>query len=462
MPGPCVTPESRVAVLGRRSPDLIVCILGTLLAGACFAVLDQSYPRRRLQSMAELMEPHAVVASGVASHPQVDAPHIDVTAISSGGGGIAVGAASNVAYLAFTSGTTGVPKCLVGGHDAVVHYLRWSVDEFEYSADDRFSMISGLSHDPLLRDVFLPLSIGASVHIPDGRTWARPAALAQWLAEQEITSAHLTPSVARRVLVPALTRLPRLRRILLGGEPLRWRDLQQFRAAAPNTRLTTVYGTTETPQVAMHLTPSDEDIATGDGPVPLGKPAPGFHVRLVGPNGSEPPLGEPGEIIVRSPHLALGRIVDGRITPLGQEHATGDRGHLTQTGELIFDGRTDRQVKIRGLRVELGEVEEALRRCPGVKDAIATVIPADPADPVSEATLGATAVVAPDAKLDKRKLAAHLATLLPMGAVPSVLDVRTDIPISPNGKLEAESFESLRNIPIDRRPRMPDAPPRRT
>jgi non-ribosomal peptide synthetase component F len=332
------------------------------------------------------------------------------------------------AYLAFTSGTTGAPRCVLGGHAAVAHYLDWSPEAFGLRADDRFSMISGLSHDPFLRDVFSPLSLGAQLFIPDVRTWARPEALAAWMREHRVTVAHLTPTMARRMVLPGRTSLPGLRRVLLGGESVRVADLRAFVQAAPMAEFTVVYGCTETPQVVMHHTATRDDLA-GDpaDPVPLGEPAPAAEVELV------PRSGERAEIVIRSPHLAFGYLRRAgaglRLEPFGSRYATGDLGRRDAAGRLVFAGRSDRQVKIHGVRVELDEVEHHLRSCPGVVWAAASVEPSS-----DEPFVRATVVMRPGAARTELEVRRYLVALLPAAAVPSVVTVLDQIPVSPNGK----------------------------
>lgn len=416
-----LAPGSRVGIVARRNPDLVIGLLGVLLAGCQFAILDRTYPRARLQAMIDACQPHAVLDEDRLDKRDPEAP--------------VLGAA---AYLAFTSGTSGTPKCVQGGHAAVVHYLRWSPKAFDLRAADRFSMISGLSHDPLIRDVFSPLSLGAQLFIPDLRTWARPEALATWMRSRRVTVAHLTPTMARRVFIPGQASLPDLRRVLLGGEVVRAGDLHSFAQVASGARFTAVYGCTETPQVAMHYTAARDDFA-GDpaAVIPLGEPAPEMAVELVSATGVAPPAGERGELVVRTAHLALGYLrPDGeglRLESFGSEYATGDLGYRDDDGRLLFAGRSDRQVKVRGARVELDEIEHHLRSCPGVVLAAATVKSSDDGPSVQ-----ATVVVRPDAALTERELKRHLAGLLPAPAVPSAITILDKIPMSPNGKFDIE------------------------
>jgi acyl-coenzyme A synthetase/AMP-(fatty) acid ligase/acyl carrier protein len=297
----------------------------------------------------------------------------------------------------------------------------------------------------LIRDVFSPLSLGAQLFIPDLRTWARPEALATWLRERRISATHLTPTMARRVFVPGKVSLPDLRRVLLGGEVVRAGDLRSFAQVASGAEFTVVYGCTETPQVAMHYTAAAGELA-GDAAavVPLGEPAPAVEAEIVSATGREVPAGERGELVVRTPHLALGYLHrDGarlRLEPFGAQYATGDLAYRDADGRLVFAGRSDRQVTIRGARVELEEIEHHLRSCPGVVLAAATTAPSGDGPSVH-----ATVVVEPGSGLTERELKKHVAALLPAPVVPSAITVLEKIPMSPNGKLDMSNDQTARS-----------------
>jgi amino acid adenylation domain-containing protein len=441
-----VAPGSRVAIVARRNPRLVIQLLGVLLAGCQFAILDRTYPRARMRAMEDACQPHAVL----------DDDHLDkrdpmtpvagaVREDDAGPAAPGTTGAGQPAYLAFTSGTTGTPRCVQGGHTAVVHYLTWSPEAFDLQAGDRFGLLSGLSHDPLMRDVFTPLSLGAQLFIPDLRLWARPEALATWMREHRLTVAHLTPTMARRVFVPGQVSLPDLRRVLLGGEVVRIGDLHSFAQVASEARFTVVYGCTETPQVAMHHTADDAELA-GDAAavVPLGEPAPAAEVEIISATGRAVPTGERGELVVRTPHLALGYLRrEGaalRLEPFGSRYATGDLAYRDADGRLLFAGRSDRQVKIRGARVELDEIEHHFRSFPGVVLAAATVAQTDDGP-----SLQATVVVRPGGGITEKELRKHIVALLPAPAVPSAITVLDKIPMTPNGKSTLSSDQSYQS-----------------
>lgn len=441
-----LAPGSRVAIVARRNPRSVIQLLGVLLAGCQFAILDRTYPRARVRAMVDACRPHAVL-DGDRLDKRDPGPPVAGAVREHVAGRADPGTArgGRPAYLAFTSGTTGTPRCVQGGHAAVVHYLTWSPEAFDLHAGDRFGMLSGLSHDPLIRDIFSPLSLGAQLFIPDLRVWARPEALATWLRERQITAMHLTPTMARRVFSPGQVSLPDLRRVLLGGEAVHAGDLHSFAQVASGARFTMVYGCTETPQIAMHYTAAgDEPAGDPAAVVPLGEPAPEAEVEIVSAAGLAVPAGERGELVVRTPHLALGYLrQDGaglRLEPFGSRYATGDLAYRDADGRLLFAGRSDRQVKVRGARVELAEIEHHLRSYPGVVLASATLAPSDDSPSVQ-----ATVVVRPGGGPTERELRKHVAALLPAPVVPSAITVLNEIPMSPNGKFDMSKDQTTQS-----------------
>ena len=199
----------------------------------------------------------------------------------------------DVAYIAFTSGSTGRPKGIVGLHGPLPHFVGWHARTFGLHGADRFAMLSGLAHDPLLRDVFTPLAIGASLHVPDDPR--DPDLLRQWLWTQKISIVHLTPSLGHMLVhgLSAWQALPDLRHAFFGGEPLHRPLVEAFRRLAPAARVVAFYGATETPQaVGYHVVEAAEDAVR---PVPIGRGIDGVQLLVVSEGGQLARPGEAGE-----------------------------------------------------------------------------------------------------------------------------------------------------------------------
>ncbi len=299
--------------------------------------------------------------------------------------GIAVGP-DDLAYVAFTSGSTGRPKGVLGRHGPLSHFLPWQEAAFHLGASDRFSMLSGLSHDPLQRDMFTPLWLGATILIPNPEIIGTPG-LARWMAEAQVTFAHLTPAMAEVLTETAAPdcRITSLRYAFFLGDKLRRRDVARLRLLAPEAVCIASYGTTETQRaVGYHVVPSaPQPQETRDKAVyPLGRGVDDVQLLVLAAEQQLAGVGELGEIYLRSPHLAQGYLGDGELTrtrfltnpftglDADRLYKTGDMGRFLPDGDIEFLGRTDDQVKIRGFRIEPGEIEAALNQHPGLRDSV--------------------------------------------------------------------------------------------
>ncbi|HEX6747476.1 MAG TPA: amino acid adenylation domain-containing protein [Longimicrobium sp.] len=445
-----------VAVHAHRNAWLPVAMLGIAKAGAAWTILDPAYPAARLAERFAAAAPGAVIAISAAGALPDElrraAEHLptlvlgeteDLASISAEPMGIEVGA-DDLAYLVFTSGTTGTPKAVAGTHGPLSHFFRWYADEFGPRAGDRISMLSGLAHDPLLRDVFAPLAAGAALCIPDPARIAEPGWLATWFAETGITIAHLTPAMGQ-LLATGDARLPALRLAAFGGDVLHGHDVDRLRALAPGVEIVNFYGATETPQaVAYHRVPREMD---GAGRVPVGRGIDGVQL-LVMRGDTLAGVGEPGEIAVRTPYLAAGYANDAALTaerfranPLTGDEAdrvylTGDLGRYRPDGAVEIAGRADRQVQVRGFRVEPGEVEAALAAHPAVREA--AVVAREAAD--GGRRLVAYVATHAQAGDVADELRAHLRGRLPEFMVPAAF-VRVDaLPLTANGKLDLRAL----------------------
>ncbi|MFI2184143.1 amino acid adenylation domain-containing protein [Streptomyces sioyaensis] len=455
-----IGPGDRVVVHSARCAGLPVALLGVLRAGAAFAVLDREHPAARRTASAQAVAARAWIEVGdTAEGPQAlgARPECVLRIGADGSPPAPAGPAprhtvvparpQDTAYLAFTSGSTGLPKAVVGPHGPLAHFVDWYTTTFGIGAQDRFALTSGLSHDPLLRDLFVPLALGAPVHVPGPADLAAPEALAAWLSAHEVTVLHLTPPTARYLAGLPKGSLPSLRYAFFGGDVLGAHEVRVIRRLAPGVTVVNFYGATETPQAHAHHLVGDDPV----GNQPLGRGIDGSRLLVL--RGDEPAgAGELGEIAVRSAHLADGYLGDeaatarsfttGRHTGPGERlYRTGDLGRLRPDGTVLFAGRADRQVKVRGYRVDPGETEAVLRAHPGVADArvLAAV------DPAGETVLEAY-VTARDGETgpQPRAVRAHAAACLPAPLVPAAVTVVDGFPLTPNGKLDEAALRRLR------------------
>jgi amino acid adenylation domain-containing protein len=459
----------RVAIFAQRSASLVWAVLAVLKAGGAFVILDPAYPAARLLATLDAARPRATIRiAGAAPLDPVLATSLDARALiarvelgarNESAALFAARAATapdvtlgpdDIAYVAFTSGTTGRPKGVVGRHGPLSHFQPWRARTFELVADDRFSMLSGLGHDPLHRDLFTPLQLGASLHIPDPETLRRPGALAQWITDEGITVAHVTPQFVQLLAngngAGAATRLASLRNVFVVGDALKRSDVALLRSIAPAARCINYYGATETQQaLSYHVVQATADESTA---VPLGRGTPGVQLLVVTKHGGLAGIGELGELYFRTPHLAAGylddaeltksRFVDNPLRPASNDRAyrTGDLGRYRPSGDVEFAGRSDRQVKIRGFRVELADIESALAQHPDV-----SAVAVEPhADPDGDPRIAGYVVTRGGMSLATEDLRAFLLARLPDYMVPSAFVALEALPLSPNGKLDRKAL----------------------
>lgn len=415
-----------VAVAGERGIGVIVAMAATLAAGGVLLTLSADLPGQRREVMLRESGARFLVEGG---------------RIMPAGGGAR--RPEEAAYIFFTSGSTGTPKGVLGTHAGLAHWLAWQRETFAAGPGDRCGQLTGLSFDVVLRDVFLPLTSGATLVLPSTDDTASGAATLQWLEREQITLLHAVPAVADLWLRSNAEdlRLASVRLVFFAGEPLTASLVQRWRAAFPSAEVVNVYGPTETTLAkCFHRVPRSPRA----GIQPLGTALPQTQALVLTPERALCGIGEPGEIAIRTPFRSLGyinaesenaaRFVANpfRDDPDDVVYLTGDRGVYGADGVLEFRGRVDDQVKVRGVRVEPSEVAAALREASGVA-ACAVVAHEDERD---GAMLAAYVVPEADAPPDAAALREHLARRLPAAMIPSAFVFLDALPLNSNGKVD--------------------------
>ncbi|WP_327351861.1 non-ribosomal peptide synthetase [Streptomyces sp. NBC_01304] len=435
-----------VAVHATRDPAAALGVLATVKAGAVFALLDARYPEGALAARAAELAPRAwldcapghplpAFAEGPVLRPEPGPPPVGPTGAAPG--------PDDPAYVAFTSGTTGRPRAVLGTHRPVAHFLDWYVRSFDLGPDDRFAVLSGLGHDPFLRDVLTPVWAGGAAVFPAADV-RDTAAIGAWLGTAEITVAHLTPALGRAVADHG-EHAPALRLLGFGGDILPGRTVRSWSALAPGARILNMYGATETPQaVSVHTVDTSQPVRAA---VPLGPGIDGVQLFVLA--GDRPAgIGEIGEIVVRTPYLARYASEDGDPSgfvpdPLSGRsdtlvYRTGDLARLRPDGLIDHLGRADRQLKVRGFRVEPTAIEEALATLPGIARAVVLAVPEPTGD---HRLVGHLATGA--ARPDLAAVRAGLARLLPEYLIPSAFVVQDTLPLTANGKVDHAALRAL-------------------
>lgn len=456
-----IGPAETVAVLASRHVALPALLLGVLSAGARWAVLDATLPAARLARQAAaasagalLVCPDVAVPEELADLvpvvPADTAPAVEdaATPEACGASGAAVPEAGGPGYLSFTSGTTGEPQVVVSPETALAAFLDWYPAAFGLGPADRFALLAGLGHDPVLRDMYVPLVLGARLAVPEQALLRDPARLADWLRGQRVTVAHLTPQLGRMLATGSThTALTDLRLVVVAGDQLTAADVSRLRALAPNARLVNAYGTTETPQIHGWYELPDEP---PNDVVPVGRGAPGSALVVVDRLGRPAAVGELGEVVVRSRHLATGYLdpeltrrrfaaTPGADDDQDRTYRTGDLGRHHPDGTVTLAGRADDQLKVRGYRVELAEIEAALALHPDVRAAAAVPTTVDG----ERAVRAFVAPAQPDLRVSD--LVDHLRARFPEYAVPAHLHLVPAIPLTANGKVDRAAL--ARSVP---------------
>jgi amino acid adenylation domain-containing protein len=459
--------EDVVAIYGHRSAAIAWALLGVLKAGAAFLILDPGYPAARLSDYVKDAKPRGLVRLEAAGPiPDELEEWLKATVrcrialpgqkalwtedslkeYSSADPGIPIGP-DDLACISYTSGSTGGPKGILGRHGPLSHFLPWQASKFSLTSSDRFSMLSGLSHDPLQREIFTPLWIGASIHVPDPDAIGAPGRLSRWMADEKITFAHLTPAVGRLLTQGAEPdcRLSTLRHAFFVGDKLTRADVDSLRRLAPAVQCVNYYGSTETQRaVSYYEIPSMPVDGSQKAVLPVGRGMPDVQLLVLNKKSGLAGIGEVGEIHMRSPHLARGYLSDEDLTrarfvvnPFTGDRSdrlykTGDLGRYLPDGNVEILGRNDGQIKLRGFRIEPAEIESVLTRHPDVREAVVTVYD----NSLRDRELAGYVVLQQGAAPLADELRAFLKIGLPDYMVPSAFVFLDSLPLTPNGKVE--------------------------
>jgi amino acid adenylation domain-containing protein len=442
-------PGTPVAICLDRSIDLAASMIATVLAGGVIVAFDTAYPAGRLASMladcgapilianrrADWLAADSIcsVMSPLAqSHPATVLPRV---------------AASAPAYIVYTSGSTGRPKGVIGLHRGAVNRLRWMWEAYPFQPAEISVQKTSPAFVDFVWEFFGPLLAGIRSVIADASTALDPQALTSLMHDHQVSRVTLVPSLLAAWLetVPDLDRrLASLRVCVSSGEPLPSSLAKEFRTRLAHCRLLNLYGSSEvSADATWHELDGREGVV-----VPVGRPIPGNRISVVDLSGRSLPVGAPGEILVEGYGVAAGYLGNpemsaerfgnaGSIDAKNACFRTGDVGFWDHEGRLVLLGRRDRQIKVRGVRIEPAEIETALLTHPGVRAAhVAACTDAE----TDETTL--VGYVAADADVSEAALKDHLAQRLPRTLIPDELIVMDRLPLNANGKIDIDGLQA--------------------
>ncbi|MEZ0362622.1 amino acid adenylation domain-containing protein [Mycobacterium sp. pUA109] len=452
-----VGPEVVVPVLLERSADLVVALLAVLKAGGAFLPLDPAQPTGRMAAMLADVPDAPVCLTHQRHLGQVptgftgqrlclDRPSTNPDPDTAPDAGAT---ADTLAYVVYTSGSTGAPKGALNTHAGIRNRLLWMQDTYRLTGDDRVLHKTPIGFDPAIWEIFWPLSTGARVVLAKPEGHKDPTYLVSTIAEYGVTTLHFVPSMLRRFLAEpgAAAATSGLRRVFCSGEVLSPEVRDAFFAGC-GADLHNLYGPTE---AAIDVTAYR--CARGDsGPVPIGRPIANTRIHLLDAQRQPVPVGVVGELFIGG--VAVGRgylnrpeataasfVADPFTATPGQLlYRTGDLARYRPDGNIEYLGRRDNQVKIHGFRIEPGEVEAALARHPAVAEN--AVVAGD------RALLIAHLVIADGAQAPSTaELRRFLLEWLPAAMVPAVFHITEALPLTASGKVDRRALRDAQAAP---------------
>ena len=439
-------PEQPVGLLLRRGPHSVVAILAVLTAGAAYVPLDPAHPAERTAAVLADCGARIVISeSAVRDRLPADGPHVldlDLAELDGPDPGPPAELADgdNLAYVIYTSGSTGVPKGVLIEHRNASAFIDGVQNLFDLDEHDNFLQFASLGFDVSVFEIFGALLSGAALYVADDDERRSLDALDQILVDQRITVIDLPPALME-LLRPE--RYPALRVAFVGGEAFsgelttRWAAGRQFHNG---------YGPTETTVTVV------DKLCTGTWTTspPIGRALANHSALPLDTELRPVPVGVPGELAIAGagvgrgylglPGLTADRFRPDPLGPPGsRRYLTGDLVHWNRDGDLVFDGRIDRQIKIRGVRIELGEVEAALLAQPGVRQVVAVLTRNRGGEPVL------FGYVVPDSgvNLDPARLRQAVSTVLPAPMVPAAIATLPELPLTASGKVDLRSLPRI-------------------
>ena len=443
-----VGPEVLVGVCMPASLRRLAALLGIWKAGGGYVPLDPALPPERISFMVADAGLAVLLAenSALARLPETDAAVLLLDAewaaigeLDAANPAEPASSPENVAYVIYTSGSTGRPKGVVVEHRQAVNFLCGQIEYWQISASDVALQFASLNFDGSVQDTFMPLLSGARLVLAPAQTLHSPPRLAALMRDRRVTIAHLTPPVLSLL---GDRQFPDLRTLGVGGEELPSELARRW--MRPGLRFVNDYGPTETTVTATAM-----DLEAGTQlPPPIGLPMPNYQAYVLDPQLNPVPAGVIGELHIggagvargylNRPELTAHRFIADPLRPGSDArlYKTGDLVRRRPDGTIVFLGRTDHQVKIRGLRIELGEIETVLAAHPAVAQAVVTMV----TDRAGEKQLAGYLRAEPGAVADPADLRAHCARTLPGYMIPTHLITVEAFPLNTSGKIDRSAL----------------------
>ncbi|HEY8159661.1 MAG TPA: amino acid adenylation domain-containing protein, partial [Methylobacter sp.] len=452
-----------IAIVGSRSFGTVTSMLAVMMAGGVFVTIDSTLPISRQRLIASEASAKVLLSCNgknsslkewIKEEPELKFMSVDSETGALRGADHQLAADANdlpdieindAAYIFFTSGSTGTPKGILGTHKGLSHFVNWQRNQFAIGVEDKVSQLTNLGFDVIMRDIFLPLTSGARICMPEDNDLLNPLA---WIAKEHISVAHTTPSLLQSWL-PAAQQpidLSALRWLFVAGEPLTEALIGKWRRLFPKQgQIVNLYGPTET-TLAKCFYPIPRQLSPGIQPV--GYPLPETQALVFGKDGRLCGIGEQGEIVLRTPFRTRGYINlpeemqrRFRKNPFRDDdtdllYFTGDLGRYRPDGLLEISGRIDDQVKIRGVRIEPAEVMACLSRHEAVENCYVMAVK----NKEGQGELVAYVVLKPHKVTESGQFRAYLCSQLPAPFIPGTFVFVDALPRLPNGKVNRNAL----------------------
>ncbi|MGB5930584.1 MAG: amino acid adenylation domain-containing protein, partial [Cyclobacteriaceae bacterium] len=479
-----------VAVKLPSGIDLVASILAIFRAGAVYLPVSLEATPSRLEYILRQTSPVVIIKRSVDENAQVPEVSgisdqvtlengLQVLTLKASGenknGAPGVSQVSDPAllpedtnYIFYTSGSTGEPKAIAGQHKSLGHFINWEINEFGLNADVKVSQLAPVPFDASLRDIFVPLCTGGTLVIPSAEERSNMLSLAKWVNENNISLLHTVPSVLR-ALVKELqgtddtARLfSRLQYLMLSGEPLFAGDVSKWlNVGNPDTQVVNLYGATETTLIKTFHRVQKENLSDPSRRIPVGKPMANTLVAIIN-DGILCKEGEIGEVYIKSPFVSKGYLYDDELqakkfvqNPLSADPGdvvfkTGDLGRYLPDETIELLGRTDGQVKVNGVRIEINEVELAFRKLETVEEAVVLVH-------TNEDLSNQLVAYYTGDNVGDILIRDHLGEYLDASSVPSYIIHLDEMPLNINGKIDRKALSRKEIIIEDEKPKEPES-----
>lgn len=443
--------ENVVAIAATCDINMIAAILGTIKIGAYYLPIDISYPEERIKYMIENSEAKLLIGKDVVIEQQgfkcilvddevvrtADCSNLDIDIKK-----------TNPFYLIYTSGSTGKPKGVQVRNDSFYNLLQWYIDISELQEEDNFLLMSSPSFDLSQKNIFAPLLVGAKLTLIKMESFEYER-ITQLIDKDKVSILNITPSIFYPLLEinqMQFDKLQSLKKVYLGGEVIRGKRLKEWMYSPQcHCKVYNTYGPTECTDIATYYELRPENLQNE---IPIGAPIPGVNVYILDKNKKLVPIGIEGELFIGGFGVSNGYIHDSEFTEerftewslngiTDRIYATGDVVYCTEDGYLYFSGRRDFQYKIRGLRIDVSEIESSLMEMEDVKEAIVVVNQ----DKKQENSL--TAFVHGEESMDTGMVRDRLKSILPAYMVPNKIRKLDEFPINANGKIDRKELEQM-------------------